>query len=162
MHGVGAADGVHTGLGQPDVANLALGHQLGHSADGVLDRSVRVDPVLVVQVDVVGAEALQGALDRGADVGRAAVEDAGPASGVRHQPELRRHHDLIAAALDGPADQFLVEVRAVDLSSIDVSDAQIQRPVDGADRLGVAALTGVVVAGHRHGAQADPGDVQLA
>ena len=150
------------GLGQSDVADLALGHQLGHSADGVLDRSVRVDPVLVVQVDVVGAEPLQGALDRGADVGRAAVDDAGAAAGVGHQAELRRHHDLVAAALDGPADQFLVEERAVDLGGVDVGDAQIQRPVDGADRLGVAALPGVVVAGHRHGAQTDPGDVQLA
>ena len=142
--------------------NLALGHQLGQRADGVLDRGVRVDPVLVVQVDVVNAEALQRALDRGADVRRAAVDDAGPATGVRHQAELRRHHDLVTTTLDGPADQFLVEVRAVNLGGVDVGDAQLQRPVDGADRLGIAALPGVVVAGHRHGAQADPGDVQRA
>ena len=141
---------------------LPSAHQVGHSADGVLDRSVRVDPMLVVQVDVVSAEPLQGALDGGADVRRAAVDHAGPASGVRHQAELRRHHDLIAATLDRPPDQFLVEEGSVDLGGVEVGDAQIQRPVDGADRLGVAALTGVVVAGHRHSAQADPGDVQLA
>ena len=43
-------------LRQPDVADLALGHQFGDGADGVLDRGVGVDAVLVVQVDVVGAE----------------------------------------------------------------------------------------------------------
>ena len=150
------------GLGQSEVADLALAHQVGHSPDGVLDRSVRVDPMLVVQVDVVSAEALQGALDGGADVRRGAVDHAGSASGVRHQAELRRHHDLIAATLDRPPDQFLVEEGAVDLGGVEVGDAQIQRPVDGADRLDLAAFTGVVVAGHRHGAQADPGDVQLA
>ena len=74
VHGVRAADGVHSGLGQSDVADLALAYQVGHRPDGVLDRGVRVDPVLVVQVDVVSAEALQGALDGGADVGRGAVD----------------------------------------------------------------------------------------
>ena len=144
------------------MADLALGDQLGHRADGVLDRGVRVDPMLVVEVDVVSAQALQGALDGGADVRRAAVDGAGSAFGVRHQAELRRHHHLVTAAPDGPPDQFLVEEGAVDLGGVEVGDTQIQRPVDGADRLGVAAFTGVVVAGHRHGAQADPGDVQLA
>jgi hypothetical protein len=77
---VSAADRVDPGLRQSDVADLALAPQLGQSADGVLDRGIRVDPVLVVQVDVVDAESLQGALDRGTDVRRAAVDDAGPAA----------------------------------------------------------------------------------
>jgi len=38
--------------------------------------------VLVVEVDVVGAEAPQGALDRDADVLRVAVDHAGAATGV--------------------------------------------------------------------------------
>jgi len=118
--------------------------------------------VLVVQVDVVGAEPLQGALDGGADVRRAAVEDARAATGVRDDAELRRQHHLVAAALDGPTNQFLVEVGAVDLSGVEMGDAQIQRPVDGADGLGVAASPDVVVAGHRHGAEAYSGDVESA
>jgi hypothetical protein len=77
---VRAADGVHSGLGQSEVTDLARAYQLGHRADGVLDRRVRVDPMLVVQVDVVSAQARQRALDGGADVGRGAVEDAGSAS----------------------------------------------------------------------------------
>jgi hypothetical protein len=51
-----------TGLGQADVKHLALGDQLGQRADGLLDGRVRVDPVLVVQVDVVRTEPLEGSL----------------------------------------------------------------------------------------------------
>ena len=71
---------------------------------------VRVDPVLVVEVDAVGAEPLQGALDRGADVRRAAVEHPGAAARVRDEAELRRQHDLVATPLEGPADELLVGV----------------------------------------------------
>jgi hypothetical protein len=57
--------------------------------------------VLVVQLDVVRAEPLEGALGGGADVGRAAVGDAGAAAGVGDEAELGGHHDLAAAALAG-------------------------------------------------------------
>ena len=136
---MGAADRGRAGLGQADVADLALGDQLGQRADGVLDRRAGIDPVLVIQVDVVGAEPLQRPFDCGADVGRAAVEDAGAATGVRDDAELCRHHHLVAPALDGPPYDLLVGVRAIDLGGVDVGDAQIERAVDGADRLGVAS-----------------------
>jgi hypothetical protein len=123
------------------------------SAGGVFNGGLRVDPVLVVQINVVCAEPLQRALNRGTDVRRAAVDDTWAAAGVRDEAELRRQHNVFAAVLDGPADQFLVAVRAVDFGSVDVSDAQVERAVDGADRFGVAARTDVVVAGHRHGAE---------
>ncbi len=76
--------------------NLSLGHQLGERADGVLNGGVRVDPVLVVEVDVVGTQPLQGTFDRGPDVRRAAVEHSGAAAGVRDEAELRRQHDIVA------------------------------------------------------------------
>jgi hypothetical protein len=100
------------------VADLALGDELGQCADSVLDRGVGVDAVLLVQVDVAGAEAPQGTVDRGADVGRAAVEDPGAAAGVGDHAELGCHHDLVAAAFDGAAEEFLVGVRAVDLGGV--------------------------------------------
>jgi len=158
---MGAADGVHPGLGQADVADLALGDQLGQGADGVLDRGVGVDAVLVVQVDVVGAEPTQRTLDRGADVRGAAVEDTGAASGVGDHAKLGRHHDLVATASDGPAEEFLVGVRPVDLGGVEEGDAQLQCPVDGADGLGVVAAGAGVGGGHPHGAKADAGDVEL-
>ena len=88
VDGVGAADRLGAGLGQADVPDLALGDQLGQRADGLLDRRVRVDPVLVVEVDAVGAEPLQGALDGGADVRRAAVEHPGPPPACETKPNF--------------------------------------------------------------------------
>jgi hypothetical protein len=147
---------------RPMCRTLPSGDQLGQGADGVLDGGVRVDPVLVVEVDVVRAEPLEGALDRGADVRRAAVEHPGAAARVRDEPELRRQHNLVTAALDGPADEFLVDVGPVDLSRVEVGNAQIERPVDGEDRLSFAAVRVEVVAGHRHRAESDAGDVKSA
>jgi hypothetical protein len=161
VDGVGAADRGGTGLGQADVADLALGDQPGQGAGGLLDERARVDPVLVVQVDVVGAEPPEGALGRGAHVGRAAVGDAGAAASVGDEAELGGHHDLVTAAPDRLADEFLAVERAVDLGGVDVGHAQVQRAVDGADRLGVIEAPAAGVGpGHGHGAQADPGDVQ--
>jgi len=41
------------------VQHLALGDQIRDRLCGLLDRGVRVDAVLVEQVDVVGAQALE-------------------------------------------------------------------------------------------------------
>ena len=69
-----------------------------------------------------------------------------PVAGVGDQPELRGQHHLVAAALQRPADQFLVDVRAVDLGGVDERDAQFERPVDGPDGfVVVAARAGVAV-----------------
>jgi hypothetical protein len=120
--------------------------------------------VLVVEVDVVGTEPLQRALDRGPDVRRAAVEDSGACACacVRDEAELRRHHDIVAPPLEGAADELLVRVGAVDLGGVDVGDAQVDCPLDGADRLGVAAGRVEVVAGHRHRAESDARDIESA
>src|SRR4051794_30015247 len=100
--------------------DLSLGHQFGQGADGVLDRSVRVDSVLVVEVDAVGPQPRQGALDRGHDVRRAAVEYSGASAGVGDEAELRCDHYAVTTSLEGAADELLVGVGAVDLGGVDV------------------------------------------
>jgi hypothetical protein len=163
VDGVGAADRAGAGLGQADAADPAFGDEVGEDADGFLDGRAGIDPVLVVQVDVVRAQPPERPLDGGADVGRAAVGDAGAAAGVRDEAELRGHHDLVAAVLDRLADQFLAVERAVDLGGVDVGDAEIQGTADGADGFGVVEAPAAGVGpGHGHGTQADPGDVQPA
>ena len=64
LHGVGAADRLDAGLGQAEMLDLAFRDQLLDRAGHVLDRHVRVDPVLVEQVDRLDAEPLQRAVDR--------------------------------------------------------------------------------------------------
>ena len=50
-------------LGQAPVQDLALRHQVLDRAGDVLDRDLGVDAVLVEEIDAVGAEALEHALD---------------------------------------------------------------------------------------------------
>ena len=78
----------------PQVADLARPDQLAHRAPGVLHRHGAVHPVLVVQVDVVGAEPLQGRVTGLAHVLGPAVD--GPAAvGQPLVAELGGQHDLV-------------------------------------------------------------------
>ena len=118
--------------------------------------------MLVVQVDVVGAKPAQRALHGGADVGRTAVESPRARAGVRDEAELGGEHHLVAAALDGTADEFLVDVRAVDLGGVDEGDAEIESAMDGANRFVVVGSGAGVAVGHAHGSQPDARDFEVA
>jgi hypothetical protein len=96
----------------------------------------------------------------GADTGRAAIRAGPPAVG--DHAELGGQHHLIAAPLQGPAHEFLVDIRPVHLGSVDQGDTQIDGPVDGADGFGIVAIGAAVGERHAHGAQADPGDAEVA
>ena len=84
----------------------------------------------------------------------------GAAAGVGDETELRRQDDVVAAVLDGLADELLVGEGAVDLGGVDEGDAQVERPVDGADGLGVVGARAGVGGGHAHGAETDAADVE--
>ena len=86
----------------------------------------------------------------------------GATAGVRDETELRRQDDVVAAVLDGLADEFLVDEGAVDLGGVDEGDAQVERPMDGADGLGVVGARAGVGVGHAHGAKTDAGDVKCS
>ena len=122
------------GLRQPEVAHLAGLDQLGHGADGLLDRDGLVDAVLVVEVDVVDAEALRGEASQArADVVGRAVDAEPAAVGRALVAELGGEHDLVAAAGDGAADQLLVGERAVHVGGVEEGDAEVEGAVDGVD-----------------------------
>ena len=59
---MGAADRLHARFGQAEVLHLALLDQLLHRARDVFDRHVRVDPVLVEEIDDVDPQPLERAL----------------------------------------------------------------------------------------------------
>ena len=101
-------------------------HQLGQRADGLLDRRVRVDAVLVVEVDVVGAEPLQRALDRAAHVlGRAVEHPVRRSSvGVRAMPNFVAITTSSRRPAIAAPEQLLVRVRAVDLGGVEEGHAR--------------------------------------
>jgi hypothetical protein len=83
--------------------------------------------VEVVEIDQVDPQALQGTFAGLADMLWASVD----ATGLRHESELGRQHDLVAALPDGRADLLLgvsVPVRRVDERLIPRSSARSMTP----------------------------------
>ena len=90
MHGVRAANRFRRRFRQAQVSHLAGLDELRHRADGLLDRRIRVDAVLVIDVDRVDAEPLQRRVAGPVHVVGTAVDAEKRAVLVAHVAELRR------------------------------------------------------------------------
>ena len=135
MDGVRAADRLRRRLREPEVRTLPAVDELGHRADRLLDRRVRVDAVLVVEVDVVDAEALQRGVASRCGRSRDEPSIVRVPSSSRTIAELRRQHDLVATTGDRAADELLVRARAVHVGGVEEVDAELERAMDRRDRL---------------------------
>ncbi len=143
---------------RPMCADVAGLHQLGETADGLLDRYVWIEPAGPVDVDIVGAEALQRIGERrlgGCGAGIVAQpRPVGAALGAVFDADL----DLAAvAAMKRLGDQHLVVAHGVIVAGVEQGDAGVERGVDGGDAL--AAVGGAVEIGrHAHAAEAEGGN----
>src|SRR4051812_5741831 len=99
---VGAADGLGACFGEAERAYLARFDQTLHRADGFLDRHLRVDAMLVIDIDHVDPQALEARLARSEHMVRAAV-DVLLAVRQLHLPELGGHYDVVAVTLERTA-----------------------------------------------------------
>ena len=144
MHRHGGAQLVGRHLRQPEVTNLAGGHQFGHRPDGLLDRHRQVAAMHVVEVDDVGLEAVQTFVDALAYVGGVAARgEAAARRPVRRVPddaELRRQRDLVAAVGQQAGDETFVRAAAVDVGGVDERDPQVDAAMKRGQRLGVVHL----------------------
>src|SRR3954465_14141281 len=101
MNLVAATNGGDGCFGESDVAHLARAHELGHRADGVLDRSISVDPVLVVEIDGVDTQSLERRFAGLPNVLRLAVDtEEGAGLGIPDVAELGGDEHLVPLALD--------------------------------------------------------------
>ena len=140
------------------MADLAGLDQLGHRADGVLDRHCRVDTMLVVQVDVVGLQARQRSVTGGPDVLGPAV-DADPGSvEAPLVPELGGDHYLVPPPGDRLADKDFIRERAVHVGGVEEIAAELQGPVNRRD--GLSLVAGAVELRHAHAPEAEGGNFQ--
>ena len=117
--------------------NLALRHQVLDRAGDVLDRDLRVDAVLVEEIDAIGAKALEHALDDQLDVLRAAVEPRAALAGLQIDvpAELGRDHDLVAERRHAFAEDPFHLVRAVGLGRVEEGDAPVEGRADDVEHL---------------------------
>ena len=62
--GVRAANTLNSGFRHPEMLYLALGDQILHGSRDILDGHIRIDAVLIEQIDCVGPQSLQARLPR--------------------------------------------------------------------------------------------------
>src|SRR5216117_1093633 len=158
LDGVGAADRAHAGFGHAEVLHLALRNQFLDRARHVLDRDVRVDTVLIIQIDDVGPESFQRTLDALLDALWAAVLDLLPA-GITSDPELRGDHHLSAHRRQRFANELFVGVRAVDFGGIEECDTAFNGRADERDHRLLVGRDTVALA-HPHAAEPEGRDFQ--
>src|SRR5215472_11752697 len=127
---MGSPDCRGAGLADPEVAHLALPHEVAHRTYRVLDRNGRIDPVNVVEVYHVGLQALQALLAARPDVIGPAVRarDAGRDAEIA---ELGRDHVIVAMPLCRAGDQLLVLALTVGIRGVEKIDADPARLLQG-------------------------------
>src|SRR5215204_6398147 len=117
----------------PDVADLALLHQLLERARGLREGHVRVRPVHLVEVDVVGAQEAQAALHALTQPPWARVPQQGVA--LHPQAAFGRQDHLVPIVLYLGFESFFQETlgdaKAVGLGGVEEVDAEVECPAYG-------------------------------
>jgi hypothetical protein len=131
------------GLRQPEMLDLSRSDQILDRAGDVLDRHVRIDAVLVEQVDAIGPQALQRGVGHFSDVLRSTVQDLLLAVVAEGEAEFRGDDDLLPERLQGFADQLFVGERTIDFSRVEKGDAALDSRADQRD-------AGLLVDGRSH------------
>ena len=139
MHFHRAADGRGRRFGQSEVTHLAGANQFAHRPDGFLDGHLRVNPVLVIEINFIDAQPPQAGVAARADVFGPAVHAEKIAAVVTHVAKFRGQDHLVAAVFDGASDQPLVFAAAVHVRRVEQGHADVQRAVDGGDGFPVIA-----------------------
>ena len=96
LDGVGATNRLDACLGKAEVLDLALLNQFLHRSGHVFDRHVRVNPVLIEQVDGLDLEPLERAFDGLLDVLRPAIQARRPFIPRGSKLGLRSNPNLVA------------------------------------------------------------------
>ena len=159
LDGVGAADRLHACLGEAEVPDLARLDQLLHGTGHVLDRHLRVDAVLVEEVDRVRPEPLERGVDAAPDRLGATVK-TGDLPVLVGESELRGDHDLVADGLERLADELLIVERPVHLGGVEEGLAAFDSRPGQVDHLRPVG-NGQVALAHPHAAEPDCRDLEL-
>src|SRR5277367_3117894 len=105
MNFVRAPDRRGRRFGQSEILHFACFDEFRHRAYGLLDRSVRVYAVLVIQINVIYAEALQRSITSGAYIfGLAADYPVGRIVLLADVGEFRGQENVVPPLSDGLAD----------------------------------------------------------
>jgi hypothetical protein len=149
---MGAADRLDTCLRQAEVADLAFDDEIPDGAGYILDRHIRVDPVLIDQVNHIGPQPLQRLVGDSPDALGAAIESIGGHTVL--EAELSCDHHLVTDRLQRLAHDLFVDAGPVGFGGVEEGDASIMGCADEPDRL-AAIGRGAVALAQTHAAEAD-------
>ena len=138
---------------QTKEADFAGLYQIGHRAHGVFDWRLRINAMLVVQIDDIDAESLEGSVARSLHVFRPTAH--GPERRIvlfADIAELGGEKDTVALAANSFANELLIVANAVHIRGVEKVDAKFDRAMDGRGRPGIVSLA--VELAHAHAAKA--------
>ena len=116
-------------VGAGDVANLAFADHLVEGVEGLFDGRGGVEGVQVVDVDVVGVEALEGAFERGGEVVARAADVVRALAGA--EGGLGGEEDVLALEVgDGFAEDVFALAVGVDIGGVEEIAAGLHADVD--------------------------------
>src|SRR6185369_12270882 len=156
LNRVRATNRGHARFRQAEVPDLAFTNQIPHRSRDVFDRHVRIDAVLIEQIDSIGLEPLERRVRDFPDVRRPAVETRLPAA-LELETELRRDDHVIANWRERLADKLFVREWTVCFRGVKERDAAIERRADDRDSV-LAAGCRPVAEADAHAAEAERGD----
>src|ERR1017187_8648979 len=124
-----ATDRLNSCFGKAEVLDLAFLNQVLHRSSYVFDRHVRVNPMLIKQVDDINLEPLERALCGLLDVlwttvqARQTLHPAGIEIRTEVEPEFGGDRHSVTEGSESFAHEHFVQERAVDLGSVEECDA---------------------------------------
>jgi len=144
------------------VLNLALLNQFLDCSGHVFDGHVRVNPVLIKQIEGLNLESLERSLGDLLDVLWTAIQTcpAGTSIRIGLEPELGGDHHLSAERRKRFTKEFFVGEGTVDFSRIEEGDASVNRRVKKRDHLLLVANRAVAI-GHSHTTEPESRNFQV-
>jgi hypothetical protein len=156
---VRTADRLRAGFGKTEVPHFALLDQLFHRGCHIFDWHVWINAVLIVQVDGLDLEPLEGALGHLSDVLRPTVEHLLLISLTQFETKFGGDYDLFAEGLERFTDNLLIDC-TVNLSGVEERDAALGGRPDESDCLLLIRCRAVAMA-QAHCAVANGRDFQV-
>src|SRR5216683_7832882 len=155
-----APDRFHPGLRQAKVPYFTFLNQVLHGSRNVFNRHIRVNTMLIEQVDGIGPEALERGLGDLLDVLGATVQPGlFAAVWIKFETELRCNLHLLTHGSEGFAHEFFVGEWTVHLGGIEECDAAFDRRPDHGDHL-LLVSSRTVTKAHSHTAEPESRNFQ--
>src|ERR1700726_3534127 len=152
-------DRIRASLGQTEVAHFSCLNEGLYRSGNILHGNVRINTVLVEEVDPIGTQALERLVGDLADALRAAVRPFG--RNAVPEAKFRCDDHLVAHRLKRLAHDLFIEAWAIGFGRIEEGDASVIGGADEFDRFRPIRW-GTEGEAHAHAAQAERGDFELS